>query len=88
MGFLAFVILLVISGIVSLVLARIPKLKIKLPGGLVTLIIVGFIGARLGTIVFGNWAFLSLQGISILPAILGTMAAVLLAKVYVERCKK
>jgi len=88
MGFLAFVYLLVIGVVVALVLANLPKLKIKLPGGLTTAIIVGYIGARFGTFLFGNWPFLTLQGVSILPAILGAIGAVFLAKACVECCKK
>ena len=88
MGFLAFVYLLVISVIVALILANLPKLKITLPGGVATGIIVGYIGARLGTVLFGDWAFLSLQGVSILPAILGAIVAILLGKACVECCKK
>lgn len=88
MGFLAFVILLIIGIVVALVLENLPKLKIKLPGGRTTTIIVGYIGARLGTFLFGNWPFLMLQGISILPAILGAFVVLLLTKSCVECCKK
>ena len=88
MGFLGFVILLVIGVVVALVLANAPKLKIKLPGGITTAIIVGYLGARIGAIVFGNWQFLIFQGISILPAILGAIIAILLCKICVECCKK
>jgi uncharacterized membrane protein YeaQ/YmgE (transglycosylase-associated protein family) len=96
MGFLGFVYLLVISIVVVLVLTNLPKLKLKkikfpdlkLPGGLTTAIIVGYIGARFGTFLFGNWPFLILQGVSVLPAILGAIGAILLAKACVECCKK
>ena len=62
MGFLGFVFLLVISVAVVLVLTNLPKLKlkeiklpdIKLPGGITTAIIVGYIGARLGVLLFGT----------------------------------
>lgn len=88
MGFLAFVYLLVVGLAVALVLAYMPKLKVKLPGGITTAIIVGYIGARFGAFIFGNWPFLIFQDISILPAILGAIAAILLAKAAVECCKK
>jgi len=96
MGFLAFVYLLVISVVVALVLTNLPKLKlkkiklpdIKLPGGIITVIIVGYIGARLGVLLFGNWQFLSFQGLSLIPALLGAIAAILLTKTCVECCKK
>jgi uncharacterized membrane protein YeaQ/YmgE (transglycosylase-associated protein family) len=96
MGFLAFVYLLIISIVVVSVLRNLPKLKlkkiklpdIKLPGGIITAIIVGYIGARLGVILFGNWQFLNFQGVSLIPALLGAIAAILLAKTGVECCKK
>lgn len=88
MGFLAFVYLLVVGVIVALVLAYMPKLKIKLPGGIATAIIVGYTGARFGAFIFGDWPFLTFQGISILPRILGAIAAILLAKATVDCCKK
>jgi len=88
MSFLAFLYLLVVGVVVALALAYLPKLKVTLPGGITTAIIVGYIGARLGAIVFGNWEFLTLQGVSILSAILGAIAAILLAKACVECAKK
>jgi len=88
MDFLAFLYLLVISAIIALVLGNLPKLKITLPGGIITAIIVAYIGARLGAFLFGNWPFLTIQGISILPSILGAIVAILLAKTTVECCRK
>lgn len=88
MGFLTFVYLVVIDVIVVLILKYLPKIKIQLPGGMVTNIIVGYIGARFGGLLFGNWPVLTLQGIGILPAILGVIVTLLLAKACVESCKK
>jgi len=88
MGFLAFVYLLIIGVLVASILAKAPKIEIILPGGIATVIIVSYIGARLGAFLFGNWPFLTFQGISILPAILGALTAVLLANSAVESCKK
>lgn len=90
MGFLGFLYSLVIGVVIALILgiANLPKLKILLPGGITTSIIVGYIGARFGTFVFGDWQFLTLQSISILPAILGAIAAIFLGKACVECCKK
>lgn len=87
MGFLAFVILLIIGIVVALVLENLPKLKIKLPGGRTTAIIVGYIGARLGVPLFGNWGLL-FKGANIIPVIIGAITAILLAKSAVECCKK
>lgn len=88
MGFLTFVYLVVIDVVVVVVLNYLPKIKIQLPGGIVTNIIVGYIGARFGGLLFGNWPVLTLQGVSILPAIVGVIVALLLAKACVECCKK
>lgn len=96
MGFLGFLYLLVISIGVGLGLTNLTKLKlkkiklpdIKLPGGIITAMIVGYLGARGGVLLFGNWQFLSFQGVSLIPALLGAIAAILLAKTSVECCKK
>lgn len=88
MGFLPFVCLLVISVVVSLILFLVPKIQVKFPGGYPVSLIVGYLGAWLGTSVFGKWEFLSFGEISIIPAILGAIAAILLAKACVECCKK
>lgn len=88
MGFLTFVYLLIIAVVVAWVLANLKKVKISLPGGIITAIIVGYIGARLGAFLFGYWPFLTLRGISLIPAILGAIIAILLAKACVECCKK
>lgn len=88
MSFVAFIYLLVIGAVVALVLTVLPKLKIKLSGGIITNIIVSYIGARLGGVIFGDWPFLTLHGVSILPAILGAIVVLFLAKACVECCKK
>ena len=88
MGFLSFVCLLIIAGVVSLLLAYLPKLKIKLPGGIVTTVVVGYIGARLGERIFGYWPFLILQDVSILPSILGALIGILLVRAWAEGAKK
>lgn len=89
MELLVFVYLLIISAVVALIMVYLPKLlKTELHGGITTTIIVAYIGARLGAPLFGNWPFLAYQGVSILPAILGAIVAVLLARACVECCKK
>ena len=87
MGFGGFVMSAVIGVGVALVMTNLPQLKLKLPGGVTTTIVVGYLGARLGSLALGNWHFLILQGISILPAILGAVAAILLVNSAVECCK-
>jgi len=88
MGFLIFLCRFVIGVVVALVLTYLPKIKIKLHGGITTNIIIGYIGARFGAFAFGNWPFLTFQGVSILPAILGATAAILLGNACVACCKK
>lgn len=87
MTFIEFLYLLIIVVVITVVLRYLPKVKIQLPGGIITNITVGYIGARLGVIMFGNWPFLTFEGISILPAMLGAIAAIILAKACVEGCK-
>lgn len=86
MEFLGFGCLAVISAVVSLILFYV--LKIKLPGGYTTSLIVGYLGAWVGTPVLGKWEFLAFHNISIIPGVLGAVAAILLARACVECCKK
>ena len=88
MGFLPFLYLLIISIVVSVVLYFLLKIKHVLPGGYPECLILGYIGAWIGTPVFGRWEFLTIGGISIIPAILGAIAAIFLAKSCAEYCKK
>lgn len=76
MDFLSFLILLVISIIVSAVLHYGFKYYIR-PGfdSFVSKVIIGWVGAWLGTPVFGNWfSGLAYENVYIIPAILGTLA--------------
>jgi uncharacterized membrane protein YeaQ/YmgE (transglycosylase-associated protein family) len=82
-GFLTFVYLAVISIVVSLIL-----IKVKIPGGYITKLILGYLGAWVGTPVFGKWEFLTLNNISIIPAVIGAFAAILLGKAIAECGKK
>lgn len=92
MGFLPFLYLLIISIIVSVVLYFLLNflLKIKqvLPGGYPVCLILGYLGAWIGTPVFGKWEFLTIGEVSIIPAILGAIAAIFLAKSCAECHKK
>ena len=87
-GFLPFLYLLIISIVVSVILYFLLKIKHNLPGGYPVCLIFGYIGAWIGTPVFGKWEFLTIGEISIIPAILGAIAVILLAKAGVECCKK
>lgn len=79
MGFLSFLWLLIIAIVVSLVLYYVPGVKIKLPGGYPATLIMGWIGAWLGTPVIGRWwEGLIFNDVAIVPAILGSVAAIFL----------
>lgn len=88
MGFLSFLILLIIGIIVSLVMFFGLKGKGKIPGGYQASLICGYLGAWVGTPVFGKWDFLTFYNVSIIPAILGAIAAILLALACSECHKK
>jgi uncharacterized membrane protein YeaQ/YmgE (transglycosylase-associated protein family) len=80
MDFLAFLILLVISIVVSLVVQFVLKAQVR-PGfeSFVGKVIWGWIGAWLGSPVFGYWfPGWNYQGVYIIPAIFGSAALLLL----------
>jgi uncharacterized membrane protein YeaQ/YmgE (transglycosylase-associated protein family) len=80
MNFISFLILLVISIVVSAVLHYVLKFYIR-PGfvSYVSKVIYGWIGAWLGSSVFGHWfAGWVYEKIYIIPAILGSLAVLIL----------
>ncbi len=81
MDFVSFLILLVISVIVSFILHYV--LKYYLVPGLSSFfgkVVLGWIGAWLGTPVFGRWfAGVAYNEVYIIPAILGCLAMLVLA---------
>jgi uncharacterized membrane protein YeaQ/YmgE (transglycosylase-associated protein family) len=80
MNFISFFILLVISIVVSAVLHYVLKFYAR-PGlvSFVSKVIFGWIGAWLGSPVFGNWfAGWGYEKIYIIPAILGSFALIIL----------
>ncbi len=74
--FLPWLWLAIIGAVVSLVWHFV--LRIKSAGGYWFQLIVAWIGAWLGTPIFGDWGFLTFNGVSIIPALLGSVAAVML----------
>lgn len=74
--FLPWLWLFIIGGAVSLVWYFV--LRVKSAGGYWFQLIVAWVGAWLGTPVFGNWGFWTTNGVCIIPAILGSVAAVML----------
>lgn len=81
MDFVSFVILLVISVVVSFVLHF--PLQYYVTAGwwsFASKVVVGWIGAWLGTPIFGHWFDgLSYQNVYYIPAILGSIALLILA---------
>jgi uncharacterized membrane protein YeaQ/YmgE (transglycosylase-associated protein family) len=80
MSFVSFLILLVISVVVSAILHYVFKFYIR-PGyvSFISKIIFGWIGAWLGSPVFGYWfGGLAYEKIYIIPAILGSLALLII----------
>lgn len=82
MGFTSFIVLLVISAVVAVILLAVKKEGF---GGMnfLGLLVIGWLGAWLGSPVLGNWG-IEFESIYIIPAILGAFAAGILA----DRVKK
>lgn len=79
--FISFLILLVISAVVSAVLHYGLKFYV-IPGtgSFISKVVVGWIGAWLGSPVFGHWwEGLSYEGVYYVPAIVGAFALLVLA---------
>ncbi len=89
MSFMSFLLLLVISLVVALIL-HFAGYQVR--GGwdsLLNKVFIGWIGAWLGTPVFGHWfEALKYEDIYILPAILGAFALIIFAVDCVRTCKK
>ncbi len=80
MSFVSFLILLVISVVVSAILHYLFKFYIR-PGWIsfISKVIFGWIGAWLGSPVFGHWfGSLVYEKIYIIPAILGSLALLII----------
>lgn len=80
MNFLSFLILLVISLVVSVILHYGFKYYVR-PGlnSFISKTIFGWIGAWLGSPVFGHWfPRIQYQGVYIIPAILGSLALLII----------
>lgn len=90
MSFLAFLILLIIGLVVAVVLHF--ALKVYIQPGLLSFIskvIIGWVGARIGTPIFGEWfGGVAVDGVYIIPAILGSLALIVLLVDLVQTIKK
>ncbi len=79
-SFISFIILLVISIVVSAVLHYLFKYYVR-PGinSFISKVIFGWIGAWLGSPVFGYWfEGINYEGVYIIPAILGSLALLII----------
>ena len=89
MSFVAFLILLIISVVVSAILHFGFKYYVK-PGmnSFLAKVIFGWIGAWLGTPVFGSWfSGLNYEGVYYIPAILGFFAILIIMVDWVKSTK-
>jgi len=91
MGFEGFLALLVISVIVSGILHYGVKFYVTTgTWSFVAKCVVGYVGAMFGAYFFGSWGY-SFGGVSIIPAILGSAAILIViidvAKIWVGRTK-
>jgi uncharacterized membrane protein YeaQ/YmgE (transglycosylase-associated protein family) len=89
MSFVAFLILLIISVVVSAILHFGFKYYVK-PGmnSFLAKVIFGWIGAWLGTPVFGSWfSGLNYEGVYYIPAILGSFAILIMMVDWVKSTK-
>lgn len=89
MNFVSFIILLVISIVVSAVLHYVIKYYVK-PGfdSFISKVIFGWIGAWLGSPVFGYWfEGVKYEGVYIIPAILGSLALLIILVDFVKSVK-
>ncbi len=74
--FLPWLWLTIIAGVITLVWYF--AFRVKSAGGFWHQLILAWLGAWLGTPVFGDWKFLTINGVCIIPAVLGSAAAVML----------
>ncbi len=76
MNFLSFLILLIISIVISAIIHYGFKYRVRADfDSFIAKVIFGWIGAWLGTPVLGHWgSFLSYENVYIIPAILGCLA--------------
>jgi len=88
MDFISFIILLITSIVVSGVLHFVFKYYIR-PGGwsYASKVFIGWVGAWLGSPVFGYWfQGLNCKGVYTIPAILGSLAAVVFVVELIKTC--
>lgn len=90
MGFIPFLVLLVIALVVAALLHFVFKVYVQ-PGFLSFLskVVIAWVGARIGTPIFGEWfSGISVDSVYIIPAILGSLAIIIVAVDIVNTVKK
>lgn len=72
---IGFLLSLVVGGIIGAIAESLMNRQV--PGGILGNIILGFIGAWVGSLIFGDLGFV-IQGFAVIPAILGSLIVVFL----------
>jgi len=72
---ISFILSLIVGGIIGFIAEQI--MNAQVPGGVIGNIILGFIGAWLGTLLLGSWGWV-IQGFAVFPAIIGAVVVVFL----------
>lgn len=72
---IGFLLSLVVGGIIGAIAESLMNRQV--PGGILGNIILGFIGAWVGSLIFGDWGFV-ISGFAVIPAILGGLIVVFL----------
>lgn len=88
MDFISFLILLVISVVISFILHYLLSFY-AVPGlqGFLAKVVIGWLGAWLGTPVLGQWfPGVNYSQVYIIPAILGSLAAIYMVAMFVRLC--
>ncbi|TSB47334.1 GlsB/YeaQ/YmgE family stress response membrane protein [Alkalicoccobacillus porphyridii] len=82
---LSFIWSLIIGGLIGWAAGAITGKGV--PFGIIGNIVAGFIGANLGTAIFGSWGP-SLGGFAILPALVGAIILILIVSVLLRAIRK
>jgi len=81
---IGFLLSLVVGGIIGAIAEAIMGREV--PGGIIGNIILGFIGAWVGSMLFGNWGWV-IQDFAVFPAILGALLVVFLYGLIAGRAR-
>lgn len=79
---IGFILSLIVGGLIGWLGQVI--MKTDVPGGVFGNIVVGFIGAWLGSLLLGDWGW-TVQGFAVFPAIIGSLLVVLVYGLIAKR---